>query len=243
MKVIESLGLGQGGKEYGSWAWEPVLGIPQGKKLWCPLTQSLESSPRKIIQKKKYLNPLTFSQPVRPVGTDKGPLTVMSMVFGILAHMRNWMTSSLCLEPANQFSESLARVSYVLRTRPASVLLLPVCGSPQPAGHERVVLCFCPSCSTHMKTLHLGHFHGHGKLCQCARLSFSHLDQEVTLLCPGSHRPFIKKTLSPSACSPPLYIRPDPVQSWTSDTSHKSRCYMYYRLSINLEVHMTPSSG
>lgn len=131
---------------------------------------------------------MTFSQPVRPVGTDKGPLTVMSMVFGILAHMWNWTTSSLCLEPANQFSESLARVSHVLRTRPASVLLLPVCGSPQPAGHERVVLCFCPSCSTHIKRLHLGHFHGHGKLCQCAWLSFSHLDQEVTLLCPGSHR-------------------------------------------------------
>ena len=224
MKVIESLGLGQGRKEeHGSWAWEPVLGIPQGKKLWCPLTQSLESSPRKIIQKKKYLNPLTFSQPVRPGGTDKGPFTVMSMVFGILAHMQNWMTSSLCLEPANQVSESPARVSHVLRTRPASVLLLPVCGRPQPAAHERVVLCFCPQLFHPHEKAASGPFSWTWQALPLCPLSFSHLDQEVTLLCPGSHRPFIKKTLSPSACSPPLYKRLDPVQSWTSDTSHKSR--------------------
>ena len=31
---LKSLGLRQGGKEHGSWAWELALGIPQGKKLW-----------------------------------------------------------------------------------------------------------------------------------------------------------------------------------------------------------------
>ena len=60
------------------------------------------------------------------MGRDRDPFIAMPVVLGILAHMQNWVTLSLGLEPVNQVSESPARGSSMLRTRCASVLLVPV---------------------------------------------------------------------------------------------------------------------
>ena len=88
---------------------------------------------------------------------------------------------------------------------------------PQPVSSRRGALCFYPSCSTHMNRFHLRHFRGTATPADApcfpdlGPLSFPHLDQKVTVLCPRSHRPFIKNTPSAAACSPPLYKSSEPV--------------------------------
>jgi len=79
------------------------------------------------------------------VGTDRDPFIAMSVVLGILAHMQNWVTLSLWLRAGESGLRVPCKGLEHAKDQMCFCSAHACCGSPQPADHGRVALCFRPS--------------------------------------------------------------------------------------------------